>query len=939
MFAVATAHALADEAPTAVDFGSQIRPIFNAHCSACHGGVKQSGGISFITPKQVIAPNGWIVEPGHPDSSSLIERVSSADPDLIMPPPEHGPPLSKREVELLRQWIAEGAAWQVHWAFDKPTKRELPAVQSAAWPRSDLDYFIIARLEAEGLTASSEVKPHRWLRRVTLDLTGLPPTRSDVEQFNELLKSDAEAAYVATVDRLLNSPHFGERWASVWLDQVRYADSQGLGLDAPRTIWAYRDWVIRALNDDMPYDEFTLKQIAGDLLPDANPDDIVATACHRLTQTNEEGGTDDEEFRVAAVLDRVNTFWQAWQGMTFGCAQCHSHPYEPFKHEEYYQFTAFFNNAMDTDLGSDAPLLAVPKRPEDYRRSGVLDRQIEEITKSIWRQEYKLLSDSSAWTPVQNLEASTNNATVVKTELHDGRREFRTVGTVTNRTPITLEVKFDEPQRITAIRLVGMPLGGEQAKADSEWGFVWSHVGAELLSATDRKPQALPFARVMGDEPHPLLDPQESLNEKSQQGFGAYSRIYYPRAAAFVLRSPLEVERGDTLRIKLTHQMVAVGAFGLVTDRGYVSLTDDPRFTELVNSEEMAAKLEQLAQLQLKRRNIPAVNTPVLRERPSHLARQTHIFVQGAFLDKGEQVQPGVPECLPDLPSNVAPDRRALAEWLVSAENPLTARVAVNRFWARLFGVGLVETEEDFGSSGEPPSHPELLDHLAVQFQDEFDWSVKRLLREIVLSSAYRQSSKVTPELLEQDPRNRLLSRGPKQRLSAETVRDQALAISGLLNTEMYGAPVRPPIPVEVWNPFFGSDKWPATDPGDPSRYRRSVYTYTKRSIPYPMYATFDQPSREFCTPRRVNSNTPLQALELLNSETMVECASAFAAQMEAQEGPLSDQITWGFERAVCRKPNEQELMALASLGRQLGNKGLTAVAITILNLDEVLTK
>ncbi|MCO6045296.1 PSD1 and planctomycete cytochrome C domain-containing protein [Aeoliella sp. ICT_H6.2] len=929
---------LASDSSAAIDFNSQIRPIFNAHCSACHGGVKQSANISFVYPEQVVAPDGWIVEPGEPESSLLLERVTSADSDLVMPPPGHGPPLSNTEIALLRQWIAEGAKWHVHWAFEKPVKAEIPGVQNAAWPRTNLDYFILAKLESQGLTPSEEAEPFRWLRRVSLDLTGLPPTAAELKQFGELLKVDREAAYESTVDRLLSSPHFGERWASVWLDQVRYADSQGLGLDAPRTIWAYRDWVIRAFNDDLPYDEFTAKQIAGDMLPDATPGDILATACHRLTQTNEEGGTDDEEFRVAAVLDRVNTVWHTWQGMTFECAQCHSHPYEPFKHEEYYQFVAFFNNTVDTDLGSDAPLLGAPLNPSDHEKAGALDHQIADLEESIWRRGYKLLSDSSAWTPIKQLVASTSNSTVVKTEVHNGHGEFRTVGTVTVRTPITVETTFDEPRQITAIRLTGVPQDRDKAIADSEWGFVWSHVAAELVSAADPTAQPITFARVFGDEPHPLFDPQESLDEKSHRGFGAYSRIYYPRAAAFVLREPLSVAPGDTLRITLSHNVVSVGAFGLVTDRGHVSVSDDPRFTDTVSSEGMLAELEQLAQLKEKRRDIRSVNTPVLRERPRHLARQTHVFIRGAFLDKGEQVDPDVPESLPDLPTGVEPNRKALADWLVSPDNPLTARVAVNRLWARLFGVGLVETEEDFGTSGEPPSDPELLDYLAVQFQDDFDWSIKSVLREIVLSSTYRQSSKITPELLERDPHNRLISRGPKQRLSAETIRDQALAISGLLNSDMYGPPVRPPIPAEVWQPFVG-DRWPATEPGDPSRYRRSIYTYTKRSIPYPMYATFDQPSREFCSPRRLRSNTPLQALEMLNSETMAECATALAAEMRKHGDTLNDQIIWGFERATCRSPNEDELSALTSLGRRLGDRGLSAVATALLNLDEVLTK
>ena len=374
--------ALSDDPATAslIDFNEHIRPIFNSHCTACHGGVKQAADISFAYRDQVLPPDGWIVEPGDPDASSLIERVVSDDPDQRMPPPEHGTALSEREIELLTEWIRQGAKWSDYWAYERPQQSVVPAVQQSDWPSQPMDHFVLAKLEAEGIQPSPDATPERWLRRVTLDLTGLPPSPEERAAFLSEVQGSPQTAYSKCVDRLLDSQDYGQRWASVWLDQVRYADSKGLGLDARRNIWKYRDWVIDALNRDLPYDEFTVKQIAGDLLPQPTIEDLIATAAHRLSQSNEEGGTDDEEFRVAAVLDRVNTTWQTWQGVTFGCVQCHSHPYDPFRHEDYYRFAAFFNNTSDCDLDEDWPVKA-PIDVQQYDNAAQLDRQIASLGK------------------------------------------------------------------------------------------------------------------------------------------------------------------------------------------------------------------------------------------------------------------------------------------------------------------------------------------------------------------------------------------------------------------------------------------------------------------------------------------------------------------------------------------------------------------------------
>lgn len=930
--------------PSEVRFNDHIRPIFNKHCTACHGGVKQAGDVSFAYRDQVLPPDGWIVEPGDPDASVLIARVLTDDPDERMPPPDHGPSLSKGEISLLSDWIRQGAKWEEHWAYAPPRSPSVPSVSHPDWCRKSFDAFVLAKLEREGIEPAPQATPERWLRRMTLDLIGLPPTMEQRTTFLNELQADEEAAYAQAVDRLLKSLRFGERWASVWLDQVRYADSRGLGIDGKRNIWKYRDWVIDSFNRDLPYDEFTIKQIAGDLLPDRKIEDLIATAAHRLTQSNEEGGTDDEEFRVSAVLDRVNTTWQTWQGVTFGCVQCHSHPYDPIRHEEYYQFAAFFNNTSDSDLNEDWPIIQAPLDTADYGKAGDLDREIETLRDQIWRQENTLLADQNAWKPLVDMKASSSNATKIEIERTGDHDEFFTVDTVSKNTDITLESPLpNELQRLTAIRFTASPLDPAKAVADSEWGFVLSHVEAHLLLPGEEEPQAIALSRLIIDEPAPFFDPQASLDPKSDRGFAAYTRMHYPRQAALILKTPLEVPDGARLRVKLSHRIFILASFSLVTRRGDLAVSDDDRFPELLRDSEWKIRRTRLADLQKQRSKIKSTSVPVLQERVGELARPTHVFSRGLFLTKDKQVSAGTPDSFPPLPAGIPVNRLALANWLVAPENPLTARVAVNRIWAQLFGIGLVATEEDFGSSGEAPSHPELLDHLAWQFQRDQDWSVKRLLRELVLSSTYRQSSKTRKVLLERDPQNRWLARGPRHRLPAETVRDQALSLAGLLSLRMSGPPVHPPIPAGVWQPFQGSDKWQTPKPTDQDRYRRSVYTYTKRSIPYPMFAAFDAPSREFCSPRRLRSNTPLQALMTLNDETFAECADALGRRMrEASETPR-EQIRYGFLLVTCRQPSDSELSDLLGLLKKLDaekdESSLTPIAAVLLNLDEVLTK
>lgn len=953
--------------PQTISFGEHIRPIFTEHCTACHGGVKQAGDISFVYRNQVLPPDGWVIEPGKPEESVLLDRITSSDPEEIMPPTDHGKPLSKHEIDLIAEWIRQGASWDEHWAFVAPMTPAEPEVRLTNWIRQPIDRFVLSKLEKQNIVPSPDADPSRWLRRVSLDLTGLPPTIEERSSFlNDLAaapentqsddattepgslsskeNSATEAAHAKVVDRLLSSPQFGERWASVWLDQVRYADSKGLGLDGKRNIWKYRDWVIDSFNRDLPYDQFTIKQIAGDLLPEASIEDFIATAAHRVTQTNEEGGTDDEEFRVAAVLDRVNTTWQVWQGLTFGCAQCHNHPYDPFLNQEYYQFAAYFNNTSDCDLDQDWPVVQAPVDSAQYASVSQLDRQIQKLQNEIWEQEFAVAAGAERWKPLTNLAASTTNATQLQIEPARHHDEFHTVGTVSRDADFILKAPVpEEIRQLTAVRFTGMPLSPKTAVSDSEWGFVLSHFGAELIVPGEETPRPISFENVVIDEPNPFYDPQESLNEKSSQGFSAFSRIHHPRQAAFILKTPLEVPDGASLQVTLRHRVFILAAFSLITRRGHLAVSDDPAFTNLLNDADLQTKRQELAGLAQQRGQIRSTPVPVLMERPASLARPTHVFERGLFLTKGEEVTAGTPKSFPPLPEGTPNDRLALAKWITSPGNPLTARVAVNRIWARMFGVGLVATEEDLGSSGEPPSHPELLDALSVRFQNDYAWSQKKLIREIALSRTYRQVSKQRQDLRERDPRNRLLARGPRHRLSAEIIRDQALAVSGLLSHKQFGPPVHPPLPDGVWMPFSGGDKWTTPEPGNEDRYRRSIYTYTKRSIPFPAFTAFDAPSREFCSPRRLQSNTPIQALMILNDAAFVECTTALAQRMEsAGESPV-DQIRSGFLLVTSREPNEMETQDLMKLYTETSPKasieGLRAVSAVLLNLDEFLTK
>lgn len=942
-----------------VDFNRDIRPIFNRNCVACHGGVKQASGLSFIVREKLLAParSGDIaVHPGDPEKSELIRRITSKDETERMPPSEKGPALSAQEIALLRQWIKEGAKWEEHWAYVIPKTPVIPEVADPAWARQTFDRFILSRLDREKLKPSSPADRLQWLRRVSFDLTGFPPTPAEARAF---IDDTSDQAFEKVVDRLLASPGFGERWATPWLDLGRYADTNGFERDANRTVWPYRDWLIRSLNADMPYDQLLIRQIAGDLLPEATIDDRVATIFHRNTQTNAEGGTDDEEFRVAAVVDRVNTTWEAFQGVTFRCTQCHSHTYDPIDQTEFYRFLALFNTTRDWDLKTEQPLLRVPSNAEDYARAQELDGQIIKLDVAERAQIEQLEKLAiGAWRSLKPSAASSTRLTQLSIQQEGEQWDIVTGATVSHGSRFTIEVPIADETRMTALKVEALPRDLSKARLTPELGFIVSQIQVSIRRpAADGAEASLAevqFARVLGDETDPFQEPEATLNPNAQ-GWGALPRIDRPRHAVFVPAEAVVAPAGATLQVVMTFNNAANDESPLVMNRVRLALSQDESWTKLNADPAFASRHDELTNLRRQRNAMPGVSVPVMKEQDAGQQRVTAMFVRGNWLDKGDVVTPGIPKLFGQLPADAPADRLALVKWMTSPQNPLTARVAVNRFWEQLFGTGIVETLEDFGSSGAAPSHPELLDYLALRFQNELKWSTKQLLRELVLSATYRQDSRVRPELLEKDKANRLLTRGPRTRLTAEMVRDQAMAASGLLSAKMYGPPVMPVQPAGIWRSVYSSARW-ETSRGEDA-YRRAVYTFWKRTAGYPGIAMFDVPSREVCTARRVVTNTPLQALVTLNDPVYMEAASALARRVSEGEADVSKQIARAWELAAGRLPDEKDVKVLvdlydrslerfkadepaaAKVGSTPQQAALSVVANAILNLDVALTK
>jgi hypothetical protein len=781
-----------------VDFKHEIQPILEQRCTECHGEKKQKAGARFDRKAFAFAPTDSgkpAITVGRSGESLLWQRITTTNTDEIMPP--KGEPLTAAQVAVIQKWIDEGAVWpddggappKKHWAYEKPVRPKVPSVKGPkSAVKNPIDAFVLERLQQEKLKPAPEADRATLIRRVSLDLTGLPPSMAEVDAF---LADKSKDAYEKVVDRLLVSPHFGERWARPWLDMARYADTQGYEKDNRRTMWPWRDWVIRALNQNKPFDQFTIEQIAGDLLPDATQEQKVATGFHRNTMTNTEGGTDDEEFRHEAVVDRVNTTFSTWMATTINCSQCHNHKYDPLTMKEYYQVYAFLNQTADSDKEDERPTLKVFKPGEK-----------EEL--------------AARRAMLKNAEARWKTAT--------------SAPELTNA--------FLAWQEKTLAELTNAPSTNAPAKAKKDSKTSNEELRKLLTTAPEKRDK----------------DQRAKLKEHFE---GVAPELKEPREALAAARAA------------------------------------EKKFNDA----------------------IPIVS--VLEELPK--PRETHMLMRGSFLTKGERVSPGVPAVMNPLPASSATNRLAFAHWMVDTNNPLTARVMMNRFWEQIFGTGIVETSEDFGTQGEPPSHPKLLDWLACEFmepggvQGGTSWDMKRMLRLIVTSATYRQSSKVTSELLQRDPYNRLLARGTRRRLEAEMVRDQALAVSGLLSRKIGGAPVMPPQPDGVWQVVYSGDKWETSKGED--KYRRGLYTFWRRTSPYPSMVSFDAPSGEFCVVRRTRSNTPLQALTLLNDPVYLECAQALAKRMLSEGGTTAEQrAAFGLRACLAREPKKGEAQKLVAL-------------------------
>jgi hypothetical protein len=952
-----------------VDFERDIRPILSDTCSTCHGPDpgKRKADLRLDTREGAFAEHEGrkSIVPGRPDQSELYRRLTTADAEDRMPPRKSGRAVSPAQIELVRRWIVEGAPWKNHWAFVAPKPAELK-IRNPRWRRNPIDDFVLERLIREGLAPSPEADRTTLLRRVSLDLTGLPPTPEEVDAF---LADAAPDAYEKAVDRLLASPRYGERMAVRWLDAARYADTSGYQSDGPRDMWRWRDWVIEAFNANMPFDRFTVEQLAGDLLPEARLDQRIATGFNRNHRGNSEGGIVPEEYQVEYVVDRVDTTATVWLGLTIGCARCHSHKYDPISQDEFYRLYAYFNTIPEhgraIKIGNSPPLVQAPT-PDQVVEGHRLDESLAAAEKHFAELQPELAAAQAAW------EKSPGNA-VVPWTVTDGARptEGKDAGKFGFFDKFTLAASVRPEGNATGTLLSRMDLAGREEGYSLHLEAGRVHVnfvkrwlddairvetveqlspGRHHVAATyDGSRLAAGITIFIDGAPQKLKVNLDFLNQ------------------SFVTEHPFRIGTGISPFSGAIDDVRIYGRQLSTEEIGWIANTDSAQagklaacFLERYAPEPIRKAQQDLIALRRKvqafRESLPSVMVMEEMKTP----RETHVLIRGEYNRPGRKVEPGVPAALHPLPPGAAPNRLALARWIVDPANPLTARVIVNQWWQMYFGSGLVRTIEDFGAQGERPTHPELLDWLAAELV-RTSWDVKRLQKTIVSSATYRQSSRVTAALLERDPDNRLLARGPRFRLSAEMVRDQALAASGLLVERLGGPSVKPYQPEGLWKEIASDTEYDQAK-GE-GLYRRSLYTYWKRTVAPPTMSTFDASGREACTVRQTRTNTPTQALALLNDVTYIEAARALAQRMLLEGG-----FRRGFRRVVLRLPTarEEEILNRAfrrnlerfrrdpDAARRLISVGdskpdpaldaaelaaMTTVASLILNLDEALTK
>jgi hypothetical protein len=983
-----------------VEFNRDIRPILSDKCFTCHG-PDQANRKSPLrldiesAAKAELGRGRFALVPGNPGRSEVYRRITSENKVLRMPPEYLGRErLKDGEIELIRRWIERGAEYQQHWSLIPPKRPAPPEVRDGSRVRNEIDRFVLSRLEREGLQPSPEADRATLIRRVALDLTGLPPDPRDVQ----------EGEYEAIVDRLLASPRYAEHMAVRWLEAARYADTNGYQTDGPREMWRWRDWVIDAFQRNMPFDRFTVEQIAGDLLPHAALSQKIATAFHRNHRTSAEGGIVDEEFRVEYVADRVDTTGTVWMGLTVGCARCHDHKYDPITQKEYYQLFAFFNNVPEKgfvyNFGNEEPYIKAPL-PEQQRRLDELDRQAAEAEAKVRSLEGKTARAQRKWERrLKPLAWELTAGQVYHNPLEGGTRfdgqhfieAGKDIAKFDYRDPFTFAARIKPESGDGAILSraedyfegQGHALYLVEGKLRLHVIFRWTDLGMRIETAQPVKIGEWQHVLVTYDGGMKASGVRMYVDGEPQELKVLFDQLLWPLDH----KEPFRIGAGGGKRFRGMISDVRAYNAALSAEEAAVVALADPveRIAVLPPESRSRAQAEKLRlcfldvaaprevrrardRLETVRKmkqeylaSIPTVM--VMAERPER--RQTFLLKRGAYDAPGEKVEPGVPRVLPPLRPEWPRNRLGLARWLVDRSNPLTARVIVNRFWQMFFGAGIVKTVEDFGSQGEWPTHPELLDWLAVEFM-ESGWDVKSLLRTIVSSATYRQSSNVTPELLQRDPENRLLARGPRFRLPAEVIRDQALAVAGLLVERTGGPSVRPYQPPGLWQELHGGKGY-EQDHGA-GLYRRSLYTYWKRTVAPPNMMNFDAPNRETCVVRQVRTNTPLQALSLMNDVTFVEASRKLAERMMVEGGRSErDRIGWVFRTVLARPPrgdesevleqalakfrshyaaNEADAVALLGQGESPRNLKLdarelaayTGVASLVLNLDETITK
>ncbi len=969
---VCGAKAAAADAETSVDFKRDVQPLFVERCVSCHGPEKQKGGLRLDRKADALAggDSGKVIIPGKSRDSLLIRNVSGVDPDNLMPPRGKGEPLTSNQVAILRAWIDSGAPWPddaialasaqtQHWAFKVPVRRESPAVKNTDWVRNPIDAFVLARLERESIVPAPEPDRATLIRRLSLDLIGLPPKPEAVAAF---ITDPNPGAYEALVDRLLASKHFGERWARHWLDLARYADSDGYEKDGVRPYaYLYRDWVINAVNSDVPFDRFTIEQLAGDLLPRATLEQRIATGFHRQTLTNKEGGVDQEEFRCKATVDRLNTTATVWLGLTVGCAECHTHKYDPITQREYYQLYAFFNNASEKDVPAPRQAEIDAYKREKARWDNECDRLSDELS-SHWRGDFSAVQAAwesglsrprVEWYVLQPAAADALEGTTLKIE---GNHVI-----ASGKSPAmdTYEIDFETGlTNITGFRLelfddADANKGPGRAKNGN---FVLSEFKLKVVNAKGES-KSVALTNAAADAAQPEHPPANAIDGSNATGWSVNPQTAHGQVIIFETVQALSPEGKLAFSLVQHH-----GKEHTVARFRILATTSAPPFTADLMPPEIARALampatqrpidlardvakfyreevdpgtldikKRIAAHARKRPAEPPTKAAVLAENDQ--PRKTHIHVRGDFLRKGDEVQPATLSVLhPFQPRGPFPDRLDLAEWLFDPQNPLTSRVTVNHFWKHLFGRGLVATVDDFGTRGEKPTHPELLDWLATEFP-RLGWSRKALIRLIVTSSTYRQSSVVRPELGERDPLNGLLARQNRLRLEAEVIRDCHLAVSGLLHDEIGGPSVRPPLPSDLTSIAYANQiKWKNSE--GPDKYRRGLYTFMQRTVPYPMLMTFDAPDSNVACTRRERSNTPLQALTLLNDPVFFECAQALGRRVAAMpEADTRQKIRSVFSSCLSREPIQAELDRLVHFhevqSRLVKNSPATARALT----------